>query len=69
MGYETGLNEKRMKEINDFFKPLKAKYVSSGLLDPFVMGPKPTLWFIRFRVACCPSDRSVESAERQRQIG
>lgn len=38
MGYETGLNEKMLKEINDFFKPLKTKYVSSGLLDPFVMG-------------------------------
>jgi oxaloacetate decarboxylase alpha subunit len=38
MGYETGLDEKTLKGINDFFKPLKAKYVSSGLLDPFVMG-------------------------------
>lgn len=38
MGHETGLNEKMLKEINDFFKPLKTKYVSSGLLDPFVMG-------------------------------
>ncbi|NLL75806.1 MAG: pyruvate carboxylase subunit B [Clostridiales bacterium] len=38
MGYETGLNEKVLKEINDFFKPLKAKYVDSGLLDSFVMG-------------------------------
>ncbi|HBN82631.1 MAG TPA: oxaloacetate decarboxylase subunit alpha, partial [Clostridiales bacterium] len=38
MGHETDLNEKVLKEINDFFKPLKAEYVSSGLLDPFVMG-------------------------------
>lgn len=38
MGYETGLNEKKLKEINDFFKPLKAKYLSLGLLDPVVMG-------------------------------
>jgi len=37
-GYETGLDEKVLKDINDFFKPLKAKYISSGLMDPFVMG-------------------------------
>jgi oxaloacetate decarboxylase (Na+ extruding) subunit alpha len=38
LGYESGLNEKTLKEINDFFKPIKEKYVSSGLMDPFVMG-------------------------------
>ncbi len=38
MGYETGLDEKILKEINDFFKPIKAKYVASGLMDSFVMG-------------------------------
>ena len=38
LGYETGLNEKTLKEINDFFKPLKAQYLASGLLDPFVLG-------------------------------
>ncbi len=37
-GNETGLNEKALKDINDFFKPLKAKYISSGLMDAFVMG-------------------------------
>lgn len=37
-GYDTGLNEKVLKEINDFFKPLKSKYISSGLMDAFVMG-------------------------------
>lgn len=38
MGFELGLDEKVLKKINDFFKPLKSKYVSSGLMDPFVMG-------------------------------
>jgi len=38
MGYETGLEEKTLKAVNDFFKPLKEKYVLSGLLDTFVMG-------------------------------
>lgn len=38
MGYSTGLNENVLKKVNDFFKPLKAKYVSSGLMDAFVMG-------------------------------
>lgn len=37
-GYETGLNDKMLKDINDFFKPLKSKYISSGLMDAYVMG-------------------------------
>ncbi|TCL62328.1 oxaloacetate decarboxylase alpha subunit [Hydrogenispora ethanolica] len=37
-GYQTGLDEKTLKVINDFFKPLKAKYIASGLMDAFVMG-------------------------------
>ncbi len=37
-GYETGLHQKILKEINDFFKPVKQKYISSGLMDSFVMG-------------------------------
>ncbi len=38
MGYTTGLDEKVLKNINDFFKPLKSKYLTSGLMDPFVLG-------------------------------
>lgn len=38
LGFETGVNEKALKEINDFFKPVKQKYVSSGLMDTFVLG-------------------------------
>lgn len=37
-GYETGLNAKVLKDINNFFKPFKAEYISSGLMDAFVMG-------------------------------
>lgn len=37
-GYETGLDTKVLKDINDFFKPFKAEYISSGLMDPFVLG-------------------------------
>jgi len=38
MGYETGLNDKTLKEINDILKPIKAKYIEEGLMDAFVMG-------------------------------
>ena len=38
MGCETGLHEKVLKEINDYFKPIKSKYVESGQMDAFVMG-------------------------------
>lgn len=37
-GYETGLNEDILKEINDFFKPVKEKFIKSGLLEPYVLG-------------------------------
>lgn len=38
LGYESSLDQKKLKEINDFFKPLKTKYIENGLMDPYVMG-------------------------------
>ena len=38
LGYTLDLDEKVLKKINDYFKPIKAKYVESGQLDPFVLG-------------------------------
>jgi len=37
-GYEVGLDDIVLKEINDFFKPVLAKSLESGLLNPLVMG-------------------------------
>ena len=34
MGIETGINEKVIKEVNDFFKPIKEGYVKDGTLNP-----------------------------------
>ena len=36
-GYDTGLNDAVLKDINDFFKPVKDQYIASGLLDPYVL--------------------------------
>ncbi|MDY5948585.1 MAG: pyruvate carboxylase subunit B [Oscillospiraceae bacterium] len=36
-GYEVDVDEKICKEINDFFKPIRAKALESGLLNPVVM--------------------------------
>ena len=36
-GFETGLNEDVLKDINDFFKNVRDKYIASGLLDPLVL--------------------------------
>ena len=33
-GIETGLDEKVINQVNDFFKPVKQKYVDSGLINP-----------------------------------
>ena len=40
MGYQTGLDRKVLKKINDYFTPIKQKYIESGVMDPFVMGTK-----------------------------
>ena len=38
LGFDTGLNENILKDINDFFKPVKDKFIKSGILDPLVLG-------------------------------
>ncbi len=37
LGYETGLNSDALREIGDFFKPIRAKALESGLLNPTVL--------------------------------
>lgn len=36
-GYEVDLDDKCLKEINDFFKPVRAEALESGLLNPLVL--------------------------------
>lgn len=36
-GYDTGLDTKALKNINDFFKPVRAEALKSGLLNPVVL--------------------------------
>lgn len=38
MGYQTGLNEGQLKKINDFFKPVKERFIQSNVLDTYVLG-------------------------------
>lgn len=38
MGHETGLKEDLLKQINDFFRPVKDKFIQSGVLDTYVLG-------------------------------
>ncbi|MDE6021746.1 MAG: pyruvate carboxylase subunit B [Ruminococcus sp.] len=33
-GIETGLNEAVINKVNDYFKPIKQKYVDSGMINP-----------------------------------
>ena len=33
-GIESGLNEKVINQVNDFFKPVKQKYVDNGMINP-----------------------------------
>ena len=36
--YDTGLDQKLLAEIADYFRPIQEKYLASGLLNPKVMG-------------------------------
>ena len=38
MGYDTGINWSKLKEINDFFTPVRQKFIENGTLNPRVMG-------------------------------
>ena len=38
MGIETGLNEEVINKVNDYFKPVKQKYIDSGRINPKSMG-------------------------------
>ncbi|NLZ47238.1 MAG: pyruvate carboxylase subunit B [Clostridiales bacterium] len=40
-GFSSGLNSSLLKEINDFFKPVKEHFLQSGELDPKVLTPQP----------------------------
>lgn len=40
-GFDTGLNAPTLKEINDFFKPIRADFIAKGVLDPKVLTPQP----------------------------
>lgn len=41
MGYNTGLDASKLKNINDFFKPIREEFVTSGVLDAKVLTPQP----------------------------
>ncbi|MDD7338093.1 MAG: pyruvate carboxylase subunit B [Ruminococcus sp.] len=38
LGYEVDLDDKQLNKINSFFKPVKAKALDFGLLNPVVLG-------------------------------
>ncbi|MDR2671068.1 MAG: pyruvate carboxylase subunit B [Oscillospiraceae bacterium] len=38
LGYKTDLKTDVLKEINDYFRPIRDEYIQSGLMDALVMG-------------------------------
>lgn len=40
-GFDTGINSKKLKIINDFFKPIRTKFLENEGLDPKVLTPQP----------------------------
>lgn len=40
-GFDTGLDSKKLKDINDFFKPVRDHFIKTGELDPKVLTPQP----------------------------
>ena len=41
LGYETGLHIETLEEIADYFKPIRDKYLASGVLDPKMLFSDP----------------------------
>ncbi len=37
LGYEVNLDQKALKKVNDYFKPLKQQFIADGEIDPYVM--------------------------------
>lgn len=37
LGYETGLDDEVLKQVNDYFKPIRDQYIKEGLLNPKMM--------------------------------
>lgn len=37
LGYNTGLNDDVLKQVNDYFKPIRDEYIKEGLLNPKMM--------------------------------
>lgn len=37
MGYETGLDDAVLKQVNDYFKPIRDEFIKDGLLNPKMM--------------------------------
>lgn len=37
LGYNTGLNDDILKQVNDYFKPIRDEYIKEGLLNPKMM--------------------------------
>lgn len=40
MGYDCGVDRDVLKKVNDFFMPVKDKFIAEGTLDPYVLGTK-----------------------------
>lgn len=40
-GFTTGIDINKVTEINDFFKPVREKFIASGTMDPKVLTPQP----------------------------
>ncbi|MGE4547930.1 MAG: pyruvate carboxylase subunit B [Intestinibacillus sp.] len=40
MGYDCGVDTDALKKVNDFFVPVRDKFIAEGTLDPYVLGTK-----------------------------
>ncbi|MCL1800023.1 MAG: pyruvate carboxylase subunit B [Promicromonosporaceae bacterium] len=37
LGFDTGIDTRKLKAVNDFFRPLRKKFLDEGILDPKVL--------------------------------
>lgn len=55
LGYEVDLKDEKLKEIADFFKPVRADFLKEGKLNHSPWPRIRSASSIRFRAVCSPT--------------
>ena len=55
MGYQVDLDDKKLIQVADFFKGVRAEFLADGTLDPISMATDTQCLSYQIPAACCPT--------------